>query len=83
MVAVVGGKAERKLGHIARAEHERAARISEIHEDLSTLTGLRVLINDVMYALVVSYILELLRYGVLDIYLGKVGAERRREKLGV
>ena len=75
VVAVVGGPAQRELGQVARADHEAALLIGDIHQDLCTLAGLAVLVGHVAHRLVVADVGEVLAHGVPDGNLAQLGAQ--------
>ena len=69
MVAVVGAPAERYLRKIARADHDSADFVAQVHEHLSAFAGLRVLERDIVHRRVLADVLEMLAYGIADSYL--------------
>ena len=46
VVAGEGAEAQGQLGEVARADHEPALLVGEVHEDLGALAGLEVLVGD-------------------------------------
>ena len=83
MVAVVGGKAERQLGEVARADHDAALLVGEIHQDLRALTRLAVFIGHVVRFGVLSDVAEVDVHRVLDVDVREGRAERGGQRLRV
>ncbi len=48
MIAIVGGPAERQLRQVAGADDQATDLVRQIHENLGPLSGLGILIGDVM-----------------------------------
>ena len=69
MVAVIGSPAQSKLGKVARTDYDTALLVCNVHEDLCTLSCLRILISNIVDIHIVSDVLEVLCNAVRDGYL--------------
>ena len=83
VVGVVGCPAQRKLGEVARAHHEAALPVRDVHEDLRALAGLRVLVGHGVVGLVVPDVGKVLAHGRRDGDLSQLTAERLAHGTGV
>ena len=66
MVAVVGGPAQRQLAQVARADHQTALHVGDVHQYLRALAGLTVFIGRRAVFGIESDVAEVLRAGVAD-----------------
>ena len=83
MVAVVGGKAERQLGEVARADHDAAFLVGEVHQNLRALARLAVFIGHIMRLGVLPDVAEVDVHRVLDVDVREGRAERGGKRLRV
>ena len=67
VVAVEGTPAESQLGEVTRADDGSVVLIRQVHEDLRTLTSLRVLEDDVLHLGIVPDSSKVLHTGLRDI----------------
>ena len=59
VISIVGSPAQCQLGHITGTDDHAGGLIGNIHEDLGTLSCLRVFIGHIMYAAVMPDIPEM------------------------
>ena len=78
VIAVVGAPAKRHLGHIAGADDEPVRLVCKIHQNLCPLSGLSVLVGDVMHRRVMADVAEMKIHRLADVDL----AERRPDRFG-
>ena len=83
MIGVVGCPTERKLGQVARADHEAAELVGKVHKDLRAFAGLGVLVGDVRHTRVVADVGEMRANGLADRDGAKVDAQLLGQALGV
>ena len=83
VVAVVGGPAQRQLRQIARADHQTAALVRQIHQHLGALPGLGVFVGHVGDRGVVADVGEVLFDRRGDVDLLERHAQRLAEQRGV
>ena len=83
VVAVVGGKAERQLGEVARADHDAALFVGKIHQDLRALARLAVFIGHVMRLGVLPDVAEVDVHRVLDVDVREGRAKRGGKRLRI
>ena len=83
VVAVVCCPSEGEFREVAGTYNESSELVAEVHKDLRALTSLRILVGDVVNGGVVTYVLEVLEYGLRNVYLANGDAESLHEFQGV
>ena len=75
VVPAKGTPAQRILGHISGADHQSAAAVCHIHQNLGALTCLCIFIGDIPHRRVVSDVLKMLQDRCLDGNVTVVGSQ--------
>ena len=69
VITIIGGPSQGEFREVARSDDNRILLVGNVHQDLRTLTCLRVLIGDIMNFRVLADILEMLGDSLSDIDL--------------
>ncbi len=83
VVAVVCAPSEGQLAEVAGADDESSHLVADVHENLRALSGLRVLVGDIVDGRVVTDVTEVLSDGLGNVYLADGDAKFAHERHGV
>ena len=83
MVTIVRGPSQCKLTKVASTDHKSSKLIAEVHEYLSALTSLTVLVCHVMYVDVMIDVEEMLLHTLTDAYLAYGDAKALHKRYGI
>ncbi len=83
MVAVEGHPAQRSLGEIARAHHQPARGIADIHENLRAFARLGVFVGYAEIVWIMADVAKVLRNGGGDVDLAQGDAQVIGQRFGV
>ena len=83
VVAIISCPTKSQLREVTRSNHHTIEFIAQIHENLSSLTSLTILVGDIVHVDVVLNILEMLYTGILNAYLLDCYAKMLHERDGV
>ena len=83
MIAIIGGPAQCQLRHISRPDDQSSLLIGNIHQHLSPLSGLTILVGHIMAGDILSDIPKMNLHRFFDIYLPKQNPQSPGKTAGI
>ena len=83
MIAVVCSPAQRQFGQVACTHNDAIKLIGLVHKDLSALSGLGILVGDIVELRILTDVLKVLSDAFSDVYLCQSGAVSLCQLAGV
>ena len=83
MISVISRPAQSQFRHISRADDQCILLVGNIHEHLGTLSGLSVLIGDIMALHILTDIRKMSGDRFPDIHLPQCSSQRLRQQTGI